>query len=422
MLGEKVVMTKRLKILVSAYACEPDKGSEAEVGWQWIQQLARQHDVCVLTRANNKQKIVQSGICYKLPNLRFEYVDLPRWAAFWKKGNRGVHLYYTLWQILAVFRGLRLHRQERFDLTHHLTFSPFYRAPLISLLPVPFIWGPIGAGEVLPQQYWSLFTFRQKAREVLRLLIRKLVVLNPLIYFAMRKARLIVVATNETYLVVPRHLRDKVVVESQIGMNLEDEKSLSYSVTDEGVFRIVTAGRHVYWKGHLLIIQAFAKFLESSALQAELVVLSDGPEHGRLKAEVSRLGIAPQVKFLKWLPTRQDVFKQYCQANLFAYCSFFECGGYVVLEAMACGTPVVTLQLGGPGEIVTDNCGVLVSSESIDHTVASFAQAFHSLAVDEKLLKEKKQKTVERVEQNYKWCVKGDRLLQLIDMWCAKSH
>ena len=50
-------MSKRLKVLISAYACEPGKGSEPEVGWQWALQMARHHDVTVLTRANNRQAI-----------------------------------------------------------------------------------------------------------------------------------------------------------------------------------------------------------------------------------------------------------------------------------------------------------------------------------------------------------------------------
>ena len=42
-------MPDRLRVLISAYACEPDKGSEPEVGWKWALHLARFHDVCVLT-------------------------------------------------------------------------------------------------------------------------------------------------------------------------------------------------------------------------------------------------------------------------------------------------------------------------------------------------------------------------------------
>ncbi|HLE82176.1 MAG TPA: glycosyltransferase family 1 protein, partial [Dehalococcoidia bacterium] len=46
---------KRWKVLISAYACEPGKGSEPNVGWNVAREMARQHDVWVLTRANNRR-------------------------------------------------------------------------------------------------------------------------------------------------------------------------------------------------------------------------------------------------------------------------------------------------------------------------------------------------------------------------------
>ena len=47
-----------MKILVSAYSCEPNKGSESEVGWRWSLKLAEKgHKVFVVTRKNNKKNI-----------------------------------------------------------------------------------------------------------------------------------------------------------------------------------------------------------------------------------------------------------------------------------------------------------------------------------------------------------------------------
>ena len=51
-------MKKNLKILLSAYACEPNKGSEPEVGWKWATTLSELgHEVYVITRSNNKETI-----------------------------------------------------------------------------------------------------------------------------------------------------------------------------------------------------------------------------------------------------------------------------------------------------------------------------------------------------------------------------
>jgi len=56
-LGSGRIMPDRLKVFISAYACEPNKGSEPAVGWQLALHMARFHDVTVLTRANNQENI-----------------------------------------------------------------------------------------------------------------------------------------------------------------------------------------------------------------------------------------------------------------------------------------------------------------------------------------------------------------------------
>ena len=90
-----------MKVLMSAYACEPGKGSEPAVGWNWALQAARRHEVWVLTRGNNREAIEAELAESPVGNLHFVYHDLPRWASFWKRGGRGLHLYYLLWQLTA---------------------------------------------------------------------------------------------------------------------------------------------------------------------------------------------------------------------------------------------------------------------------------------------------------------------------------
>lgn len=69
-------MPKKLNILLSAYACEPNKGSEPGIGWNWAIEIAKRgHVVTVLTRGNNKSVITKET---DLPqNLSFIYYDLP---------------------------------------------------------------------------------------------------------------------------------------------------------------------------------------------------------------------------------------------------------------------------------------------------------------------------------------------------------
>ena len=46
-----------LRVLVSAYACEPGRGSEPGVGWHWVREIARFNEVWVITRMNNRKAI-----------------------------------------------------------------------------------------------------------------------------------------------------------------------------------------------------------------------------------------------------------------------------------------------------------------------------------------------------------------------------
>jgi hypothetical protein len=106
-------MPKRLKVLISGYACEPDKGSEPEVGWQWARQMCGFHDVTVLTRANNRATIERelASMDPKEPRPRFVFHDEgPFWL--WLKWRfKAVRLYYHLWQISARNVIERLHRE-----------------------------------------------------------------------------------------------------------------------------------------------------------------------------------------------------------------------------------------------------------------------------------------------------------------------
>ena len=136
-------MNRPLKILISAYACEPGKGSEPGVGWNNVEQAARFYHVWVMTRSNNRALIEEALAAQPMPNVHWIYLDLPHWASFWKKGQRGIHLYYSLWQILAYRKARRLHHDVGFDLAHHVTFVNYWLPIFLPLLPIPFVWGLI---------------------------------------------------------------------------------------------------------------------------------------------------------------------------------------------------------------------------------------------------------------------------------------
>jgi thymidylate kinase len=136
---------RRPKVLVAAYACEPDSGSEPGVGWQMCQAISREHEVWALTRSNNRARIEAATARVPNAHLHFVYADLPPWARFWKRGERGIQLYYVLWQFAAWRVARRLLRDMKFDVAHHVTFVNDYTFSFLGFLNIPFVWGPIGS-------------------------------------------------------------------------------------------------------------------------------------------------------------------------------------------------------------------------------------------------------------------------------------
>ena len=86
-------------ILVSAYSCEPIEGGEAAVGWNIALQMAKRNKVHVITRRNLREKIEANYPKEVADNITFHYYDTPRWMRFYKRKERGMYLYYFLWQL-----------------------------------------------------------------------------------------------------------------------------------------------------------------------------------------------------------------------------------------------------------------------------------------------------------------------------------
>src|SRR4051794_41120823 len=107
-----------MQVLLSAYACEPNKGSEPAVGWNWVRELSRRGiDVTVITRANNRPSIEAAP---SLSGVRFIYVDTV--GRRLTKVPFGVYGYYVAWQLAALHAARKAEAANTFDYVHHVTF------------------------------------------------------------------------------------------------------------------------------------------------------------------------------------------------------------------------------------------------------------------------------------------------------------
>lgn len=408
-----------MKVLISAYSCEPGKGSEPGIGWNIAWQIAKQHEVWVLTRPDESGHAIEAELQRNpMPNLHIYYLNLPIWAGAWNWGLAAMQLHYYLWQIQAYFIARRLHKAIGFDLVHHVTFGRYSSPSFLSFLPIPFIWGPLGGGEAAPQAFQQDFSLQGRLYEVLRNLIHWLGEIDPFVRFTARRSVLALATTKDTVESLLKLGAKNVRVFSNVGLPTEEIANLSqYALPESETVRFISIGRLLHWKGFHLGLQAFAT---AGIEKSEYWIVGDGPESKRLAGLAKKLGVADKVCFWGALP-RQETLKKLQECHVLIHPSLHDSGAWVCSEVMAAGRAVICLDLGGPAVQVTPETGFKISARTPEQAVCDLAKAMICVARDEDLRVRLGQAGCKRVTEVFDWAVKGRSLGQFYQDICSQK-
>ncbi len=330
-----------MRVLISAYACEPGKGSEPGAGWNWSLAAARENDVWVLTRSNNREAIEAELERHPIPSLRFVYLDLPRRWTFWKRGQRGVRLYYSLWQLAALREARRLHLEVGFDVVHHLTFANAWLPAGVAFVDAPCVLGPLDAGLRVPVRFYRELGVRGVLAEWKAEIVRGAARLNPVAQRGMRRAVLVIAQNEESAERLSRRV-DIVRIRPNASVDSTKFECAPARDTRTRSRTAVIAGRLVAWKGVALALRAVARTDDWS-----LEVVGRGPDRKRLGDLAKRLGIGDRVEFVPWLPQEQ-LWQRMAESAAVLVPSLREAASFTAVEAASLGVRVIALDQGGP--------------------------------------------------------------------------
>jgi glycosyltransferase involved in cell wall biosynthesis len=338
--------------------------------------LAHADEVWVLTRFNN-QSVIENDPLSHAPGLHFIYYDLPKWALKLKKQGWFLPVYFVLWQWGAYQTAAVLHRKTPFDCVYHVTFASMKYGSFMGRLGIPFVIGPIAGGECAPLRLRRSMPIRGKVIELLRDLGILFQRYSPLSRPAFAAADHIYVATADSLRLVPLKWHYKTSVRLAIA-------TMSYTAQCNErrlpeLPKFIFAGRLIHWKGVHLAIRALAK-ARITIPDATLTLIGSGPEEEWLRDVAAKFGVADAVAFAGYLH-RQKLIDSLHSYTAFVYPSLHDSGGFTVLESLQQGTPVVCLDLGGPGVIVTASCGIVIPTADSDEAqiVTHIADAMISL-------------------------------------------
>jgi hypothetical protein len=330
-----------LRVLLSAFSCEPGKGSEPEVGLRALLAAAERHEVWLLTSANGVPALRRFLAAHELQsNVHVEAI--PFGIREQGVGLASFHWFYDQWQRRAMRRALELDRLVGFDVVHHVTMSTIWTRVGVSAVPKPLVWGPVGGGVEPPVRLLPELGLRGLLEDAARVMSRRMLAQLPPMRVAPTTAAVILAQNRH----IVRRLRTRAPVTILPNATAVDLNGLRPERGRTG--EILLVGRIVAWKGGRLALRTLRHVTHPEAV---LRLYGEGPDQRRLERLARRWGLSERVRFEPWI-RRAKLLPEVARAGVLLHPSFHDDAPLCVAEALSMGTPVVCLDHGGSAEVV----------------------------------------------------------------------
>ena len=396
-----------MKILISAYACNPYGGSEPGVGWTAVCRIARNHDVWVLTDIHNKPGWDQGFKEGVVPsNVRVRFVR-DRASSI---GNRFI-AHIDSWLSYAAFNRLVLeaaaawHGEVGFDLCHQVTIAAWRMPSPLWRLPIPFVWGPIGGAGYIPPAFRRMLSpsswLFERARDFQTVLASRSRVFRDCI----RESAVVFAANEETELFLRPFRGDKPLVRLPIASLPKDKVErfrrpsntwLEHPCTSPArqhpvpafeishaadppsgnhlpPLRLFAGGNMEGRKGLSLALWALAK-VAAMGIEFHYTIGGGGPEIPAMKALAVKLGLEKHVEFHPGF-SGDEYVKRLHETDVYFLPSFRESTPVTLLEAYLAGCYPVVADTSAQGEIVRRCGGTAVPIHDMESLIQGLADA-----------------------------------------------
>jgi len=296
--------------------------------------------------------------------------------------------------------------EKKIELVHQPTPISPKQPSAIHSMGVPVVIGPLN-GDI---NYPPAFSYMEGGLVKLSVAVSRFAgkVLNFLIP-GKRRASVILVSNERTRKALPS-TQAKVI---QLVANAVDLKSWDAPpAKSEGEPpRFCFLGRLVDFKMVDLLLEAFKPVAKK--YNAQLDIIGEGDKRAEWEALASHLGLAGHVTFHGW-KKYADAAAIMAGADAMVFPSLRECGGAVVMEAMAVGLPVIAADWGGPADYVgDDNAGMLVKPDTKEGFVRDLTASITKIAADPVLARQMSQNARGRAEREFQWDSRVDALMKV---------
>ncbi|MFB2839739.1 glycosyltransferase family 4 protein [Floridanema evergladense] len=413
---------KKFKILLSAFVCHPEKGSEEGIGWNWLKELSKEHEVyalisCFLDQEEPVRAAVEE-LSYR-ENIHLIFIPMPQGSNKIMSLFPILEFYYLCveWQKQALAEAKKLLEKVDIDIIHHVTYGSWTIPSFLWQLPKPFVLGPVTGSQKVPLVGYLFLPPKAIVQELVRIAYFLWVRMTSVASReAVKKAKLVLCGNLETLSEISSIKKSgKSLFFLDVGVSYTSELAKASEQTTGGCNTSTSIS--LLWAGLIEPRKNFGLLLEAlkilpSDIQWKLTVAGTGPLLTYWQDKVSRLGLHEKINFLGQIPYI-EMSKCYQTSDIFVFPSLREGTGTVILEALANRLPVIALRLNGAATVLADDCGVLIEVRSKKQMINDFADAITSLSRDRDLRRKIGEKGYERVRSFYTWEKRGKQMSSL---------
>jgi glycosyltransferase involved in cell wall biosynthesis len=406
-----------VRILLSAIACNPDRGSEAHFGWAVVKALAPTHEVHVIGHGNDRRAIECAQLEGRVSSaVKFHY--LGGWTSRHK--NRIIAriqnwLDFHWWSRATLPLARELHAQVGFEVVHHVTLSSWRVPTPLWRLGVPLIWGPLGGAEKFPLRLMPTLGANSALYELFRRLQGMVSVANPRVRKCARHSACLVASNRETATLLqslsgglhkPCLLSAAFFSPEQMSRLRFDGRKASHAT-----LRLFAGGDVEGRKGIALALRALS-ILKKKGIPFHYHVGGRGPETEHLRRLAEKLGVSDQVTI--GVPLSGDAYvRGLKEADVYLLPSLRDNSPVTLMEAMLAGCVPIVADCGGPGLIVGEGCGYRIPVSSADQMVFEMAGVLQDLHHNREMMAQTGRKASLHIVEHYSEKIYLERILEL---------
>lgn len=284
---------------------------------------------------------------------------------------------------------------------------------LIYGLSVPVVIGPMNGAMTFPPGFGQLDGILSSGATTAGRWIAR--VLNHFVPGKAQAAALLVANTRTAAALPTDNSAVHLIVENGVDLSLWKAPD-TVSVLNAEHTRFIFVGRLANWKAVDLLLEAFKS--ASKMAPMSLTIVGDGGERSKLEnlATESELladrETVGKVWFSGWR-SQAECAEMLRVSDALVLPSLYECGGAVVLEAMATARPVVAADWGGPADYLDESCGILVKPTSREGFVSGLSEALIKLARSPQLREQMGAAGRRKVLEQFDWEKKVDQVTEV---------